>query len=72
MVGLPNESPSCSLGVGYFHVMVANEQGQVYSWGWNEFGQLGLNHRTNTPVPELLSRLEGKKVLPRLWYGRWA
>ena len=28
--------------VGYTHTIAANSANQLFSWGWNDFGQLGV------------------------------
>jgi len=29
----------------------------LYSWGYNNFGQLGLGHETNKPIPQKVDEL---------------
>lgn len=36
---------------------------QVYSCGWNEYGQLGLNDTTNRNKLEWISLLKEKKII---------
>lgn len=44
------------LGVGAFHVMVVSSTGEMYSWGRNLRGQLGLNTSVKKKLwPELVS-----------------
>ena len=46
-----------AIAAGWFHSLALTEAGEVYAWGWNELGQLGLgdteNRLTPTKVPEL-------------------
>ena len=54
-VGLP---PVLSLKAGYSHYCALVEGGQVYCWGENQYGQMGVGHekgitKVPTPVPEL-------------------
>lgn len=44
LAGLPMKAIAC----GNWHSLVLSQDGDVYSWGWNEHGQLGL---TNSPSP---------------------
>ena len=36
--------PVRTLAVGHSHVVAISQQGGLWSWGWNEYGQLGLEH----------------------------
>ena len=47
---IPNQE-----GYGYFFAI--NNSGQVYSWGYNGYGQLGLGTMTNQLTPELIPNL---------------
>jgi hypothetical protein len=40
------------ISCGYHHSMVLTENGCVYSWGYNEFGQLGLGNTINSNTPK--------------------
>jgi len=51
-----------NLACGYFHVVCATITGHVYSWGWNEFGNLGLGDRRSRCLQTLCTRLGEKKV----------
>jgi alpha-tubulin suppressor-like RCC1 family protein len=42
LVSLPSPSPVVDLGLGGYHTLVALENGEVYAWGRNDDGQLGL------------------------------
>ena len=49
------------LSCGSWHSLALSEYGDVYSWGWNEHGQLGHSTEANTPVvplPKLISTAE--------------
>ena len=41
------------VAVGSWHSLALSEYGDVYSWGWNEHGQLGHSTEANTPVVPL-------------------
>ena len=45
-----------SIACGHWHNLALSEFGDVYSWGWNEHGQLG--HSTDTPVVALPTLIE--------------
>ena len=45
-----------SIACGHWHNLALSEFGDVYSWGWNEHGQLG--HSTDTPVVAMPTLIE--------------
>lgn len=47
---------------GWRHTMAADEEGNVYSWGWNKFGQLGHGDTEDRNAPSLIQALVGQKV----------
>ena len=40
LAGLPVKTIAC----GHWHSLVLSRNGDMYSWGWNKHGQLGLRH----------------------------
>ena len=44
------------IACGHWHNLALSEFGDVYSWGWNEHGQLG--HSTDTPVVAIPTLIE--------------
>jgi alpha-tubulin suppressor-like RCC1 family protein len=40
-----------SLACGYYHTVAVTEQGAVYAFGRNEYGQLGLGHKRHVSTP---------------------
>jgi len=40
-----------------FHNFAISEKGEVYGWGLNSFGQLGLGHDKNVDSPQLIPAL---------------
>ncbi|SHO57835.1 RCC1 domain-containing protein [Vibrio quintilis] len=46
-----------------------NDEGQLWSWGWNATGQLGLGHNTNEDTPVRSSLRDVKKVLGASGYN---
>lgn len=52
-----------SLACGGYHTVAITDKGEMYSWGWNHFGQLGLEGHEDIKVPTLVSALKKKKVV---------
>jgi alpha-tubulin suppressor-like RCC1 family protein len=42
------------ISCGYWHSMALTESGRVFSWGDNDFGQLGLGNREDLKTPKLI------------------
>ena len=40
-----------SIVAGYYHSLMINADGQLYAWGYNEYGQLGDGSNTNKNIP---------------------
>ena len=38
-----------------YHTLALMEDGSIYAWGENYYGQLGLGHNTNQNTPQLIS-----------------
>jgi alpha-tubulin suppressor-like RCC1 family protein len=55
--GLPKVK---AIAAGGFHSLALTESGEVYAWGWNEYGQLGLGDTEDRLTP---TKVEG---LPRV------
>lgn len=52
---------------GYAHALAVTSSGQLYSWGWNNYGQLGLGasniiESSATPVPVKAPEVKWSKV----------
>lgn len=47
---------------GWRHTLAADEQGRLWAWGWNRFGQLGLGTHEDTATPQLVPLPEGEQV----------
>ena len=43
------------IAAGLAHTVVCTDSGDVYSWGWNSDGQLGLGNDQNRSLPELVA-----------------
>ncbi|KAL0226674.1 hypothetical protein P9112_013998 [Eukaryota sp. TZLM1-RC] len=44
---------------GHFHTLALNDQGEVYAWGRNIEGQLGIGSFENSYVPVIVSSISG-------------
>uniref|UniRef100_G1QG36 RCC1-like domain-containing protein n=1 Tax=Myotis lucifugus TaxID=59463 RepID=G1QG36_MYOLU len=54
--------PLAQISAGKAHSMALSMSGNVYSWGRNDFGQLGLGHTDNEDCPSLIEALDNQKV----------
>ena len=56
-----------SISAGYGHTVAIDEEGKAYTWGYNEFGQLGDGTTTNSVLPICISdkenELKGKRIV---------
>lgn len=51
-----------SVSAGYCFTVAIDNQGQAFSWGFNDKGQLGLGHRFNQEEPRHVKALAGEFV----------
>jgi alpha-tubulin suppressor-like RCC1 family protein/tRNA A-37 threonylcarbamoyl transferase component Bud32 len=49
------------ISCGWCHSMALTECGHVYSWGYNEFGQLGIGNNVNSNEPKFVSVIDENK-----------
>ncbi|KAK2490179.1 hypothetical protein MC885_007775, partial [Smutsia gigantea] len=54
--------PLVQISAGEAHSMALSMSGNIYSWGRNDFGQLGLGHTENKESPSLIEALDDQKV----------
>ncbi|XP_021116719.1 E3 ISG15--protein ligase HERC5-like isoform X2 [Heterocephalus glaber] len=54
--------PLIQISAGGAHSMALSMSGNVYSWGGNDCGQLGLGHTKNTDSPSLVEVPDNQKV----------
>jgi alpha-tubulin suppressor-like RCC1 family protein len=52
-----------SVAAGYHHSLALGWDGRVYSWGRNEYGQLGHGDTQRRPAPALVGGLEGVRII---------
>ncbi|SCV70850.1 BQ2448_3612 [Microbotryum intermedium] len=58
------------LATGSEHVLAQEGQtGDVWGWGWNEHGNLGLSHTEDVRVPEMVWSAKEKGRVRRIWCG---
>ncbi|XP_065821674.1 probable E3 ubiquitin-protein ligase HERC1 isoform X4 [Labrus bergylta] len=50
------------IAVGCEHVLALSSTGDVYAWGCNSEGQLGLGHSNPMKEPTLITALQGKNI----------
>jgi regulator of chromosome condensation len=48
---------------GKQHSFYLNKKGQVFAWGLNNHGQLGIGHKDNTSLPTHIPKLDGLNVI---------
>ncbi|MGO3702061.1 MAG: RCC1 domain-containing protein [Candidatus Saccharimonadales bacterium] len=55
------------VAAGYYHSMAIDSDGNTYSWGMNNNGQVGNNSTTNTPTPVAVTSantpMQGKRIV---------
>jgi alpha-tubulin suppressor-like RCC1 family protein len=52
-----------SISQGYSHNLLLTKDGQVYVWGWNTEGQLGLGDNGIRSSPTLITKFKGKRII---------
>lgn len=52
-----------SVSNGFRHSLALCSDGTVAAWGWNEYGQLGINTTTDQQVPVVVSTVSGQSAL---------
>lgn len=50
------------ISVGAEHTLAVSSNGDVFGWGNNVDGQLGLGHTNNVRTPQLITSLTGKNM----------
>ncbi|OQS02576.1 regulator of chromosome condensation (RCC1) [Thraustotheca clavata] len=54
LVSIPNE-PICFVTCGYYHSLVVGTSGRVFSFGRNDYGQLGIGTKVHQNVPHVIT-----------------
>jgi RCC1 and BTB domain-containing protein len=57
------EAVITNIGCGYYHTVVLTREGQVYCFGRNDYGQLGLGHKENSWQPKQVTHLESRRIV---------
>lgn len=52
--------PILKVVCGYAHVLALTDEGEVYAWGSNNYGQLGNGTKTNKLIPSLIGNNLGR------------
>lgn len=62
LVNLPNNEKAISIFASDFVSMAITEQGNLYSWGSNYYGELGLGNTEDQQTPQLVNLPDNEKV----------
>jgi len=57
-----NQGKIIQIACGVMHSLILLENGEIYSMGANNLGQLGLGNKINSDIPKKISTLEGIKI----------
>eukprot|EP01025_Chloroclados_australasicus_P025419 TRINITY_DN2539_c0_g1_i1.p2 TRINITY_DN2539_c0_g1~~TRINITY_DN2539_c0_g1_i1.p2 ORF type:complete len:402 (-),score=54.71 TRINITY_DN2539_c0_g1_i1:677-1882(-) len=52
----------CLIAGGWRYSMCVDDDGNVYAWGWNKFGQLGLGHSRSCVSPQIVPALQEHNI----------
>jgi len=63
VTGLPDEVQILKISAGQWHTMAITKFGDLFAWGNNAFGQLGLGHTNNINLPEFVDTLPERKFV---------
>ncbi len=61
LISMPTGARPCQVSAGAFHSLILCDDGSVYGFGENAFGQLGLGHRNRQSTPQLISMPMGAR-----------
>ncbi len=64
---LGNKKTFCQIDCGNLYSLAIDYMGQVWSWGYNQYGQLGINSTTAKSTP--VSILGNKKTFCQISFG---
>ncbi len=54
LIPIPAEARPCQISAGFHYSLILCDDGSVYGFGYNDSGQLGLNHTTDQSTPQLI------------------
>lgn len=57
-----------SVSAGQYHSLAISTNGQLWSWGWGVYGQLGHGEIDDCDKPKLLKTLENEVILIILYF----
>ena len=60
---LPKDKKAVDIAAAQNHTLILSKDGSVYGCGNNEYGQLGLGHKTNQSTLQCLRLPQGRKAL---------
>jgi alpha-tubulin suppressor-like RCC1 family protein len=58
------------ISCGYHHSLALSSNGKVYSWGYNEYGQLGIGQYSNQEIPQHVIQLNNISIV-KIVCGRY-
>ena len=64
---LGNKKTFCEISITYYHTISIDKGGQIWTWGYNNLGQLGINSTANRSTP--VSILGDKKTFCKVSSG---
>ena len=53
-ISFPNNNKIVSISCGYRHTLALTDNGKVYTWGGNQYGQLGVGDNADRTDPDLI------------------
>lgn len=57
-----NAKKAVDVFCGNHHSFYINDKGQVFGWGLNNHGQLGIGNKENTSFPTIIKKFEGIRI----------
>ena len=69
-IDFPSVEKIIDISCGHCHTLVLLENGLVYGWGWNKYGQLGLNKGEIVNDPQIIEINENQEKLKYI-YCHW-
>jgi alpha-tubulin suppressor-like RCC1 family protein len=60
-----------AVSLGQHHSSAITETGKLYTWGFNNYGQIGDGTTTNRPTPTLIDAFGGEKIVAVSLGGFW-